>query len=67
MSDGSKAIAEIKKPELIYGATALMLEGDYAENCYAINPVTNEKIKIIKKLMKDIQTTFISINKNNKG
>ena len=48
MSDGSKAIAEIKKPELIYGATALMLEGDYAENCYAINPVTNEKIKIIK-------------------
>ena len=25
-----------------------MLEGDYAENCYAINPVTNEKIKIIK-------------------
>lgn len=48
MSDGSKAIAEIKKPELIYGATTLMLEGDYAENCYAINPVTNEKIKIIK-------------------
>lgn len=48
ISDGSEKMAEIEKPELIYGATALMLEGDYKENTYAINPVTGEKIRVIK-------------------
>lgn len=47
ISDGSKKIVEIEKPELIYGATALMLEGNYKEDTYAINPVTNENIMII--------------------
>ena len=48
ISDGSEQIVEIEKPELIYGATALMLERDYKENTYAINPVTKEKIRVIK-------------------
>ena len=48
ISDGSEKMAEIEKPELIYGATSLMLEGDYKENTYAINPVTSEKIRVIK-------------------
>ena len=48
ISDGSEQIVEIERPELIYGATALMLERNYKENTYAINPVTKEKIRVIR-------------------
>ena len=48
LSDKSEQIIEIEKPELIYGATALMVKKDYKENTYAVNPVTKEKIRVIK-------------------
>lgn len=48
LSDKSEQIIEIERPELIYGATAIMINSDYEENLYAINPVTKEKMKIIR-------------------
>lgn len=48
LSDKSEQIIEIERPELIYGATAIMINSDYEENLYAINPVTREKMKIIR-------------------
>lgn len=48
LSDKSEKIIQIEKPELIYGATAVMINKDYKENVYAINPVTKEKIRVIK-------------------
>lgn len=48
LSNKIEQIIEIEKPELIYGATAIMINSDYEENLYAINPVTKEKIKVIK-------------------
>lgn len=46
-SDKSEKIIEIEKPELIYGATAVMINSNYEDKLYAINPVTNEKIIVI--------------------
>lgn len=48
LSDKSEQIIGIERPELIYGATAIMINSDYEENLYAINPVTKEKMKIIR-------------------
>ena len=48
LSDKSEQIIGIERPELIYGATAIMINSDYEENLYAINPVTKEKMKIVR-------------------
>jgi 8-oxo-dGTP pyrophosphatase MutT (NUDIX family) len=45
LTDGSAICVEIERPELIYGATAL-LSKNY-NNRQAINPITNEIIEII--------------------
>lgn len=49
LSDKSEQIIGIERPELIYGATAIMINSDYEKNLYAINPVTKEKMKIIRE------------------
>jgi 8-oxo-dGTP pyrophosphatase MutT (NUDIX family) len=45
LTDGNIIFVEIERPELIYGATALV--SDKYHNCQAFNPITNEIIDII--------------------
>lgn len=47
LSNGETVKIEIARPELIYGATALMLKSKKDKGIYAINPVTKEKLQII--------------------
>ena len=46
LSNGTKVDVFIEKPELIYGATAIVSK-DIKEDLIGINPVTNEELKII--------------------
>lgn len=48
LSNGEKETVEIKRPELIYGATAIMLTEKKDAEVYAINPVTGSKMQIIE-------------------
>jgi 8-oxo-dGTP pyrophosphatase MutT (NUDIX family) len=45
LSDNSKIEVEIDRPELLYGATALV--SNIYHNCKAINPVTNNEMEIM--------------------
>lgn len=47
LSDGEELKIEIERPELIYGATAIMLKSKTKEGITAINPLTKENIPII--------------------
>lgn len=47
-SDKTEKVVNLDKPELIYGATAVMIKSNYKENVYAINPVTRERLMVIK-------------------
>ncbi len=47
LSDGEELKIKIERPELIYGATAIMLKSKIEEGVMAINPLTKENIPII--------------------
>lgn len=48
LSDGGQVEVNIDRPELIYGATAIMIKEEKSIDVYAINPVTKEKMYISK-------------------
>lgn len=48
LSNGEKVKIEMERPELVYGATAIMLKSKKDKDIFAINPLTNEKMQIIK-------------------
>lgn len=47
LSNGEKLDIRIGRPELIYGATAIMRKENTEKSVYAINPLTNERMDII--------------------
>ena len=47
LSDDTQVQINIKRPELIYGATAIMLKEEKGKDVYAINPVTKERMYIL--------------------
>lgn len=47
-SDNSKKIVNIEKPELIYGATAVIIKDNYKKDIYGINPVTKDKLIVLE-------------------
>lgn len=47
LSNGEKLDIRTERPELIYGATAIMLKENIEKAVYAINPITKEKMDIV--------------------
>ena len=47
LSNNKEYAINIDRPELIYGATAIMLKENVGKKIFAINPVTREKMDII--------------------